>query len=258
MNIQDLKDLICTSFDYKIALKKYTINHKMPFFSVSDMQLINIEGREYIVFFYQGVIVKIHRYFRQKIYALEEENVKSLISLQTKRILLPKEPVYDDEGNISGYTMSPILNWKEITTMSMETFLNENNLIDEDLEYLSESFVKLDDIRPHNTLYNGKLYFIDSGRFKRITNEKERTKEEYELIRQRNIAKYNEFVCDYLLYALMKGEKKEHKTLYKIKEYLLEYASLEKQKKLIDVIKKDCNKESTLLEYAKDLKKKAF
>ncbi len=64
------KEIVRTLCEYEILLGKYKIGSSNEVITIKDLSLISIKGREYLVFKYQNKIIKIHKKYFFKIFAL--------------------------------------------------------------------------------------------------------------------------------------------------------------------------------------------
>lgn len=124
-------------------------------------------GSEGTIYEYKGEALKLYdkECFTKRI---DEETAIRLSKIRTKRILLPNKPVYDKDGNFFGHTTDfKIERTKDrIGSLTMDKFIREVNLLNNDIIVLSNNKVLLDDLHQDNLLLSGdELYLCDSGKY---------------------------------------------------------------------------------------------
>lgn len=126
------------------------------------------EGSEACVYKYGCEALKIYKPEDNK-NRLSESSASTLSEYSSlmKRILLPKRLVYDDGYNFCGYTTDFIYkaSTENLPKMKMEKFLDEINLIRDDVTLLGKDGILVDDLWIDNTIYNGNIYLIDPGSY---------------------------------------------------------------------------------------------
>lgn len=185
-------------------------------FDEDDLEYMYIdEGDEALVYRHGMQALKIYRDYCYKP-KLDESNTKKLTNIKTKRILMPRCPIYvGTKNNFKGYTTEPFiyaLPKKQIKNMPIDSFLSEIDLFKEDAYTLAENKFEIDDLYLDNIVYNGKLYMVDPGSFEEVNLS---TSE----IFRRNVVEINELVKDEL-FSLVKVPKKGR---VKINEYFDEF-----------------------------------
>lgn len=124
---------------------------------------------------------------------LNEDECIKLSSISTKRVLLPEKPIYGEDGKMFvGYSTSFIYKVPQIEILKMKIpdFVNELDIIKDDLRTLADNGVMINDWHSSNILYNGKLFIGDPGQYvfkENITGAK---------IFRENIYTLNSFVKD--------------------------------------------------------------
>ena len=118
---------------------------------------------------------------------LNEEEARKLSKINTKRILLPRRLVYNENREFMGYTSPFIIEYYKdfLGRLTMEKFIDEMNLIRNDLKVLSKNGVSIEDIHQDNFIMSDGLYLCDSGMY-RFNDE------EPEKIYRKNIAEIND------------------------------------------------------------------
>ncbi len=113
----------------------------------------------------------VEKYFKKspgkKIY-LTEDVVDKMKHINTKRILLPRDTILDADNLYVGYKMDYIENkgTDSYFALDKEKLKEENKIIREDLEILSDNKILIEDLLDENTSYNNGIYSIDPGSFK--------------------------------------------------------------------------------------------
>lgn len=218
--------------------KIYTSENELIDFNY--LSLLSTEGSEVIVYNDDRFVYKIYK----KNYQLKHKNeqeLEYLSSINTSRILMPKSILYSN-GKLIGYTMEHIVGEKDIYDIPMQILLDELQIIREDIENISKSYIRLLDINKSNIVFNGCLYLIDPGNYY-INNiedllvyleHKEITEEDkISIIRAWNYKKINMLLYELLfmynpdidLYLLRKiieffeNERHKNNLLYDLKTY---------------------------------------
>lgn len=262
MTIKDIKDYIRLLSELGMIFSQFKIGDEVV--SFFDMQLLSIEGHEYLVFKYKDQVVKIHRNHFVRINNLNEENIKSLINIPTKRILMPTGIVYDKEDKIRGYTMESIENEKSISCELMDHFQEEITLIDNDRKLLSDLEILLMDIRKENAIYNGKINIVDSELYinlslKEYDNYVKFFNVSIDNLKAHNIIQINKFLYDYITNIAIKKMNYYNKIKYlsKVGGYFKSLTEELKTNNYVEIIESISNKNATVEEFSKELVKKA-
>lgn len=176
------------------------------------------EGTEAEVFQYRDEALKLYKDYCMK-YRLSEEEAVKLTTIPTKRILLPRKIIRIPENSeFKGYTTRFIRKCSRnaILNMEMKHFLDELEILEDDMRLLADNGVDVDDFNLDNMLYDGSLYFCDPGSFtfRRNTHERE--------IYRNNISQLNTFVLDDLfgLVKISKAKKRKYDSNYDESECL--------------------------------------
>lgn len=125
------------------------------------------EGQESEVFRYGKDVLKIYKKFCIKD-RLSEEDAMRLSQIKTQRILLPKKIIRDPEdGHFMGYSLPFIYKYSRsiIPRLKISEFLDELDIILDDVSVLSDNGVDIEDLHIDNVLYNGKFFIGDPGSF---------------------------------------------------------------------------------------------
>ena len=169
------------------------------------------EGKESCVYKFGNEALKIYRPTCDKNRLNESSaDILSHYSSIMKRILLPKRLVYDDGYNFCGYTTDFIYraSTENLPKMKMEKFLSEINLLKEDVTFLGENGISVDDLFIGNTIYNGDIYLIDPGSYQKNSNG------DYGLVRN-NLDMLNDLIID-SFFGMVKMTKKQKEHIFDI------------------------------------------
>lgn len=194
-------------------------------------------GYEADVYRFNNLVFKFYKEICFK-YRLSETNIKKLSKIQTKRILLPKDVIYDENNKFFGYTMKYVkpIEKEEINEIKMDRILKELLLIKKDLLLLKENNVFIDDLCDSNFIYNNGFYLIDPGSYE---INKKRSKEYIEVM---NRELMNDFIIRFVLFRNHKftlDERRKINEYYPINEYI------------DSKIKKEIDNKELVKEYAK-------
>lgn len=132
-----------------------------------DNRFIN-EGNEGVVYRVFNEAFKIYKPYSRKT-RLNEKSAEHLSKIQTDRILMPKELIYDEINFFIGYTMPFLESYSKenIKKMKALELKKEIEKIKVDSEILSKNNVEIFDLHLDNLIFNDKgLYIIDPGSYK--------------------------------------------------------------------------------------------
>lgn len=212
----------------------------------SDLILLSEIGKEYIVFRYKNNVIKIYRNLDDNINKekFREDKIKDFMVLNTKKILMPNDVVYDLDNNAIGYSQDAIFYEKDINNILMDNFLEELNFIDSDIDILDNKYILISDCHADNVMYNGKIYVVDIGKYEisRLTP--------YYAIVHHNILQFNELIASIIAKSNITEDE-----YYKIYSYLKRMSYKIGTEKFLDVIEKYANKNMNLKEYTYSLVK---
>lgn len=268
-----IEDVVKYLFELEDLIDKYKIGDNI--ISFKDLKLLNINGKEYLVFKYHDKVIKIHRKKFVDIDNLDEDNILSFMKLKTKRILMPTDILYSIDDKIKGYVMDYINNKKSLLNESMEHILDEAKLIEEDKKILDENRILLQDLHEGNAIYNGKINIIDSGRFVNTTimlptymflsdetymrpykrSDLDNLKEK---VIETNSLQINHFIYRFIMNAVLEKKSDFEKNIYMQNglTYFKEQSKKLNTDSFIDVIEHEYSKDMTVEEYGKTLIKK--
>lgn len=129
------------------------------------------EGMEAKVYRRGETAYKVYRLFSE-VSRLSLTDTFYLQSLDTKRILLPQDTLYNLFGKFKGYTTTYIedLGLDSLVSLSKEELAYEFSLLKKDCQLLGEHNVCIHDLmtrRPEikNGIFHHGIYFVDPGRF---------------------------------------------------------------------------------------------
>ena len=125
------------------------------------------EGSESTVYRYKDEALKIHKdNFYQK--RLTEEAAIKMSKISTKRILLPRKIIYDENGEYIGYTTPYQREYNKdlLKRITMEKFIEELKILREDTRIISNEGIMLEDVHQNNLLVGDGLYLCDPGLYK--------------------------------------------------------------------------------------------
>ena len=207
------------------------------------------EGEESLVYQYNDKALKIYRDVpRKKI--LSEEMIDKLKKIPTKRIILPKGKLYEEE-KLKGFYMPYVEgNRDEIYYYKKEKLVEELKRIYEDLKILGKESIVIDDLRISNFLCNeDSFYLIDAREYHLSKNIKDTTKI--------NIDTFRIFIFNDIIAEIMRKEgKKENIPLREIfgkfrKEKYKSYKKYEED--ILEYLIQNMESEETLSSYGKRL-----
>lgn len=128
-------------------------------------------GCEGKVYSYNDIAIKVHNNNLIKT-KLSYNLVKIFKNIDTKRILLPREAIFINDGNkieYGGYTTKLVPNFKrkeKLRELSSEQIYKEIEILKNDIRILSENKICIDDLNvKDNLVFNDKLYFVDPGSY---------------------------------------------------------------------------------------------
>lgn len=192
---------------------KLYFNGRIYEFSLEQLDLMyENEGSEAIIYrFFDREVGKV---FALKIYKdfcgkdrLDEATTKKLMSIVTKRFLLPEDVIYDASGKFIGYVMDycKMYSVKNLPLMKMDWFLKELDFIFDDVFKLSSENVDIDDLHFGNTIYSDGIYIADPGSF--IIDKDSR------YVLSNNKMTVNRYILEELVFNLIPLTKKEKNKL---------------------------------------------
>ena len=222
--------------EFYVSGKKYDIDYEELYTKYID------SGTGADVYKFGKKVFKIYKPVSFK-YRIDNRDVNYLKEINTKRILLPNEGIYNSDGQLIGYTMKYLKeeDKKDIKNIKISKLLTELKLIKDDLITLKDKNVFVDDFIDKNFIYNNGIYFTDPGSYE---INKRRTPDYIEIINREIM---NDFIIKYILF---REYKLSPKTMKKLREYypLNEY--------IYDSVRKDINKNEEVYDYTKGVMNK--
>ena len=147
---------------------KILLKDELLEFSDDDLNYMYLgEGEEAEVYKYGREVLKIYKKYCRKNRLGEDASV-FLSQIETKRFLLPKKIIHDPvDGSFIGYSMPFKYSYPSlvIVRLKMISFLDELDIIRDDIRILSNEYVDIDDLNMDNVLYDGSLFMGDPGSF---------------------------------------------------------------------------------------------
>lgn len=146
---------------------KLYINDELYEFTENDLnRMYESEGNECVAYKFEDIILKVYKKFCRKV-RLDEQTIDTFSHIDTNRVRLPRGKIYDENHAFAGY-YDMYIKWNPlllINDMKISKFIDELKIIDEDLNILSENFIKIDDIIRDNFNYNNGIYLVDPGSY---------------------------------------------------------------------------------------------
>ena len=126
------------------------------------------EGSSSTIYKYNDSVIKIYK-DKPIIDKLSIDTINLLKNTRLNRIILPIDPIFDDDKKVIGYSSKYIdsSNFDYLYNMDGKSFKREIKYLMEDIKTLSKNHIEIDDLHLDNIIYNdNKIYFIDPGSFK--------------------------------------------------------------------------------------------
>ena len=195
---------------------KFYIDDKVFDYDEDELEEIFIgegeEGSCYRVHDYvNNFVMKIHHKKPEKI-ILDEDTCKVISNIDTERIKLPNDLIYDKDGNYIGYTVDYVDYKKpKIRNLKIGRVVNEFYKLEKDVDVLSKNNVYIDDLNIYNTIFSDGIYICDPGSFSLAENK---LQERY--VGYYNKLRINEYEISEILFNLLKFNRREEKLLRKL------------------------------------------
>ena len=112
------------------------------------------------VYRYKNVALRV---FKDGEMPIDEQTARYLSGVPTERILLPKKLLFYNNA-FKGYTMKLVSQkgaGKRIITTPKREFIESVELLEKDVETISQKHILLNGATPGYTLYNGELYLVN-------------------------------------------------------------------------------------------------
>ena len=203
---------------------EFLINGKKVRYNPYNMKkdILIGEGLEADAYQVGDKVVKFFKRYPGKEILLTKSSIEKMKKINTKRILLPTDALLDKKHNLRGYEMNYIedLGKDNYFNLNKDRLKEENKLLREDVEILSDNNLLLEDLLPKNTVYNNGLYLIDPGSYQfdssldtnqtyGINIEKINEYLIFDVLRNYHLVKHSKF-DNYKSYAFSKEINKEY------------------------------------------------
>ncbi len=171
-----------------------------------DVDLSGIRKLTYVpstragdVYRYKNMALRI---FKDGEKVIDQETAEYLTNISTERILLPKKLLFYNNA-FKGYTMKLVSqkgSGKKLISTPTSNLINCVEMLERDIETLSQKKVLLNDINPGYTLYNGELYLVNPANYSTL-----------ELGDATTLEQINAFQLHLLLTELFAGELRKER-----------------------------------------------
>lgn len=163
-------------------------------------------GKEGKVYKYKNKALKI---YHNNVYkdSMNEETAYVLRELNTKRILLPKNILFNIDYEIKGYTTEYISNKKYVYEIIKKQLILEIEEIEHEINYLSNKNIVLNDWSLSNFEYDGIFRFVDPGLYECNKNT------DIKKVREFNYVVLKEFLFEELIKNRLRTEMKDYMKL---------------------------------------------
>jgi len=191
-------------------MRLYINEEKIDIDNLDDLYIG--EGKEGIVYHYgdseNDYALKIYKEFSDKD-RLDCKSAKGLSLIETKRLLLPKKIVYDENKKFIGYVTEYVEDYSidNIAYLDVKELIDEIDIIYSDVDILSKNDVSIEDMILLNMLYDGRIILNDPGSYRFVRGDSRYLKNTNNIIA-------NEFLNS-LICRVVKLTKKEKKNLEK-------------------------------------------
>lgn len=181
-------------------IRIFYLNDKRINLDLDKMVVIG-EGKEGIVYKYNNnQCIKIFNVNRNdsQLLKINEDKFKLFTTLETKKIIMPTDLLYNSDNCIGGYLMKYIddkFDIEFIRNKSIDEIIKELNDLKRDVEILNENDILINDLKYQHLLYNKGFYLIDSSLYSKYQYDKVLN---YKAI-ERNIYLINGFLTNILL-----------------------------------------------------------
>lgn len=198
------------------------------------------QGIEGTVYKYKDMAIKIYKNYCFR-HRANESDCQKMITIPTKRIILPRGLVYDENGHFAGY-YHEYIKWSNdhYFDNTIEQLLEKIESLDKDVDTVSQNHLELNDLLPVNFCYDGYFNFIDPGSYRF-------TKSSYPDQLRRNDQIMLKFFIVYLFASSAGLNEREM-------DYLDDYFS--KYNNIMELLEGIKEKDLTVSEYTRSLVKK--
>lgn len=164
-------------------------------------------GKTGNIYKYKESALKI---FKEKMSPINEQTAKTLTTISTDRILLPRKLLFYN-NKLKGFTLKRPKekgSSKKIITLPKNELIKEVSINEKDIETLSRRSVLLNGVSPENSTFNGELYLTDPSEYSIL-----------ELLSTEELERLNKYQLHLLLTELIIQElRKSNFTKAKISE----------------------------------------
>lgn len=180
-------------------IKMLYLNNEKICFDLNNMKVIG-EGKEGTVYKYNDDCIKLFHNNRNSsnLLSINEDKFIFFTQINTQRIILPKQLLYNYRGEIEGYLMKYIESNFKLSNIRNK---NVNDIIEylfdlkKDIDILNDNDILINDLKDSHLLYNDGFYLIDTSLY---------SKYQYDNIlncdvKSKNISSINHFFIGMLL-----------------------------------------------------------
>lgn len=158
-------------------IRIFYLNNKRINLDLENMVIIG-EGKEGIVYKYNNnQCIKIFNVNRNnsQLLKINEDKFKLFTTLETEKIIMPTDLLYNSDNCISGYLMKYIddkFDIDFIRSKNIGEIIKELNDLKRDIEILNENDILINDLKQPHLLYNKGFYLIDSSLYSKYQYDK--------------------------------------------------------------------------------------
>lgn len=190
----------------------YTLNKKN--INLDRKNRLNSDSLSDVYMLNRGIVVRIYKDNIDRSLVLSKYECELISKLRCDNMLMPKQLLYKN-NNYEGYSFRNINKSRKekIIVANKKDLVADLEMIEEDLDILSNAYVMLDGITPRNVVYSDGLYVTDVSQFK-VLNKNE--------IDYRDLRKLNDFQIQLLFESLVAAELRRERIESKKIKYLLD------------------------------------
>lgn len=204
------------------------------------------EGLEGKVYLYKNEALKLYRYPGMQTGSLTLKDALYLKELSTANILLPNSVITNEANKIVGYTTTYIEKCNEsIHNLKKEKLLLKIKQLKDELDYLSEHNVLVNDWINVNFLYNGSIIFFDPGMYEIVSLEDYSKKQVY----IHNYHQLRYFILHELIVSKKYPKSSQYQLRYLFYHELLEEYKNKPYKDIIEFLNDKLSSNDTLDDY---------
>lgn len=228
----------------KKRINPYNMKYSEKLPSGSQVNPYIVNDQVYKLYKEHLINEKLIKLRQEKTVILTKEKVEFMKKIPTKRILLPREGIYNKKRKLIGYITEYIkdLEFKSFTSLESTNLIRELKLLKEDLCMLEDNSILINDLIPENVIYNRGIYLIDPGSYQ----TKDETNYDSVVTGAYNNERFNEFIINKVFITTLKNNnvdinltrsniKKEASNYYSVLDYLIENI---KEDNLLEFIKR--------------------